>query len=91
MKHKVFFWLLLKDRVSTRDILRRRNQPLDIYSCELCLRQRLKAPTHSSLLQMQLCNCLLAIDRNFVCQHKTSYTDHKTDQDIPGSSFFSRK
>jgi hypothetical protein len=24
--HKVFFWLLLKDRLSTRNILRRRNQ-----------------------------------------------------------------
>jgi hypothetical protein len=38
MKHKVFFWLLLKDRLSTRDLLGRKNMILDTYSCELCLR-----------------------------------------------------
>ena len=35
-KHKVFFWLLLKDRLSTRNILRRRNLHLDSYTCVLC-------------------------------------------------------
>ena len=35
-KHKVFFWLLLKDRLSTRNVLRRRNMELDTYSCALC-------------------------------------------------------
>ena len=29
MKHKVFFWLLLRDRLSTRDLLRRRNMVLE--------------------------------------------------------------
>lgn len=28
LKHKIFFWLLLKDRLNTRDILRRRNMHL---------------------------------------------------------------
>ena len=27
-KHKVFFWLLLKDRISTRELLRRKNMAL---------------------------------------------------------------
>ena len=35
-KHKVFFWLLLKDRLSTRNILRRKTMVLDSYACELC-------------------------------------------------------
>jgi hypothetical protein len=39
MKQKVFFWLLLQNRLNTRAILRRRNMALDSYSCELSLRQ----------------------------------------------------
>lgn len=35
-KHKVFFWLLLKDRLSTRSILRRKNMHLESYNCVLC-------------------------------------------------------
>ena len=35
-KHKVFFWLLLKDRLSTRNVLRRRNMNLESYNCVLC-------------------------------------------------------
>lgn len=46
MKHKVFFWLLLKDRVNTRDMLRRRNMHLDTYTCELCILQRIETTTH---------------------------------------------
>jgi hypothetical protein len=36
-KHKVFFWLLLKDKLSTRNILKRRNMQLESYNCVLCL------------------------------------------------------
>ena len=35
-KHKVFFWLLIKDKLSTRNILRRRNLQLDSYCCVFC-------------------------------------------------------
>lgn len=35
-KHKFFFWLLLRDRLNTRNLLRRKNMELDDYSCELC-------------------------------------------------------
>lgn len=35
-KHKTFFWLLLKDRLSTRGLLRRRNMDLPSYTCVLC-------------------------------------------------------
>ena len=34
-KHKVFFWLLLKDRLSTRNILRRKYKALETYNCEI--------------------------------------------------------
>ena len=35
-KHKVFFWLLLRDRLSTRALLRRRNMQLPSYDCACC-------------------------------------------------------
>lgn len=35
-KRKIFFWLLLKDRLSTRALLRRRNMHLADYNCVLC-------------------------------------------------------
>lgn len=35
-KHKFFFWLLLRDGLNTRNLLRRKNRNLDDYSCVLC-------------------------------------------------------
>lgn len=32
-KHKVFFWLLIQDRLSSRNLLRRRNMHLPSYNC----------------------------------------------------------
>jgi hypothetical protein len=39
-KHKVFYWLWLKNRLNTRNMLRRKNMILESYSCENCLWQR---------------------------------------------------
>jgi hypothetical protein len=39
-KHKVFYWLLLKNRLNTRGLLRRKNMMLDSYSCEICILQK---------------------------------------------------
>jgi hypothetical protein len=39
-KHRVFYWLWLKNRLNTRDMLRRKNMTLESYSCENCLWQR---------------------------------------------------
>nr|XP_051205325.1 uncharacterized protein LOC127319150 [Lolium perenne] len=37
MKHKVFAWLMLVDRINTRDMLRRRNMNIgSVFSCMLC-------------------------------------------------------
>jgi hypothetical protein len=46
MKHKVFFWLLPKDRISTRDILQRKNMHLESYTCDMCILQRLETCAH---------------------------------------------
>jgi hypothetical protein len=46
MKHKIFFWLLLMDRIPTKDILRRRNMHLDSYTCEMCILQRPETCAH---------------------------------------------
>lgn len=34
--HKFFFWLLLRDRLNTRNLLRRKNMDLQDFSCVLC-------------------------------------------------------
>lgn len=35
-ERKIFFWLLLKDRLSTQGLLKRRNMELETYDCVLC-------------------------------------------------------
>jgi hypothetical protein len=45
-KHKVFFWLLLKNRLNTRSLLRRRAMPLDSYTCDNCILQIEETPIH---------------------------------------------
>jgi len=35
-KHKFFFWLLLRNRMSTRELLRRRNMHMPSYACVCC-------------------------------------------------------
>ena len=45
-KHKVFFWLLLKDRLNTRNILKRKNTHLDSFNCVLCLQNTKETCQH---------------------------------------------
>ena len=45
-KHKVFFWLLLKDRLSSRDILRRRSMVLPDYNCVFCINPPAETTEH---------------------------------------------
>ena len=35
-KHKCFFWLLLRDRLNTKELLRRKQMPLSNGNCSLC-------------------------------------------------------
>jgi hypothetical protein len=46
LKHKVFFWLILQDRLNTRGLLKRRNMQLDSYTCELCILQKEEGIRH---------------------------------------------
>jgi hypothetical protein len=46
MNHKVFFWLVLKDRINTRDMLRRRGMELDSFVCEMCILQVPETSVH---------------------------------------------
>lgn len=36
LKHEIFFWLLIKDRLNIRNLLRRKNCHLGDYTCVLC-------------------------------------------------------
>lgn len=36
LRHKIFFWLLLHDRVNTRNLLNRKNMFLESYDCVFC-------------------------------------------------------
>uniref|UniRef100_A0A8R7QYH8 Reverse transcriptase zinc-binding domain-containing protein n=1 Tax=Triticum urartu TaxID=4572 RepID=A0A8R7QYH8_TRIUA len=36
LRHKIFFWLLLHDRVNSRNLLKRKSMALRSYDCTLC-------------------------------------------------------
>ena len=48
-KHKVFFWLVLKDRLSTRELLGRKNMQLPDYTCVLCTNGLVESLSHMLL------------------------------------------
>ena len=39
LKHKIFFWLVLHNRINTRSMLQRKGMHLDNYCCPCCLTQ----------------------------------------------------
>lgn len=47
-KHKVFFWLLIKDRVNTKDVLSRRSMVLESTTCEMCILKNVRQQHISS-------------------------------------------
>lgn len=49
--HTVFLWLVLKDRINTRYMLRRKGMHLDSFVYELCILQRLETRVH-----LMICN-----------------------------------
>jgi hypothetical protein len=59
-KHKVFFWLLLKNRLNTRSFLRRRSMPLDSFTCDNCILHMEETVIHL-FFQMQFCSEMLVI------------------------------
>jgi hypothetical protein len=45
-KQKLFFWLLLHDRLNTKHVLKRRKMDLDSYTCENCIWQKEETWNH---------------------------------------------
>jgi hypothetical protein len=78
-KHKVFFWLLLQDRLSTRGILHRKNMVLPSYAYVLCP-PRLRGKLGSLVFEMPLCSILLG----------SVQFDNSCRQPFPGVYFFQR-
>ena len=66
MKHKVFFWLLLKDRINTRDILQRRGMVIESVTCDLCILQRREIAVHLILRCNFAQACWASIGVNYV-------------------------
>jgi hypothetical protein len=56
-KNKVFFWLLLQDKLNIRDRLRRRDMELESYTCENCILQRNETIYHLFLRCNFVKNC----------------------------------
>lgn len=46
LRYKVFFWLLLQDRLNTRNLLKRKSFQLPSYNCALCSIQCLESSFH---------------------------------------------
>jgi hypothetical protein len=45
-KQKLFFWLVLQDRLNTKAMLKRRGMELDSYTCENCILQKEETWSH---------------------------------------------
>jgi hypothetical protein len=62
-KHRVFFWLLINDRLSTRNILRRKHMHLDAYDCShLCsLYQPGRRNSNPSFCGLSFCKDVLGL------------------------------
>jgi hypothetical protein len=60
-KHKIFFWLLLQDKLNTRDRLRRRHMSLESYTCENCILQKMETVYHLFLRCSFAKNCWASI------------------------------
>jgi hypothetical protein len=55
MKHKVFFWLLVHDRLNTRDMLRKKHMHLEYYTCELYMFVTKRRKPEAPILHMCFC------------------------------------
>jgi hypothetical protein len=64
MKHKVFFWLLIKNRLNTRGLHQKKNMVLESYVCELCIHQSEEKLRHLFFKCPFARNCWQAIGIN---------------------------
>jgi hypothetical protein len=87
MKHKVFFWLLLKDRINTRDLLRRKTTALDSYTCDLCILQKLETTAHLILICNFAKACWQSIGVTFISTRSMPHIFNRIRRKL-GVSFF---
>jgi hypothetical protein len=57
-RRKLFFWLLLKDRLNTRELLRRKTMALESYFCALCHLDSDETLVLSPLVLLHLCRMI---------------------------------
>jgi hypothetical protein len=80
-KHKFFMWLLIKDRLSTRSILKRKNMFLTDYTCVLC-QQGLEETCFHLFFECQFskdCWNSISISWNFILQPLDMVIQARTD------------
>ena len=72
-KHNVFFWLLVKDRLSTGNILRRKNIQLESYNCVL-FQDQIEEIAHHLITRSFTKNCWnlahINSDDEITCSHQ---------------------
>jgi hypothetical protein len=59
-KQKLFFWLLLHDRLNTKDVLRRRHFEMDSYTCGNCILKKTETNLVSSVPRVWFCKKMMA-------------------------------
>uniref|UniRef100_A0A453NFD9 Reverse transcriptase zinc-binding domain-containing protein n=1 Tax=Aegilops tauschii subsp. strangulata TaxID=200361 RepID=A0A453NFD9_AEGTS len=58
LKHKIFFWLAMHNRINTRSLLKRKVFMMTDHSCPICNHQ-CEENTYASVLGLQFCSKLL--------------------------------
>jgi hypothetical protein len=86
-KHKVFFWLVLIDRVSTRELLKRKNMVLQDYTCVLCNGAIEESQTHLFLQCPFAMQCWGSINLQ-VQQHLDPFQNLQSFKDQLSEPFF---
>jgi len=86
-KHKVFYWLLLNDRLSTRNILRRKQMGLHSFNCEFCLPTVEETVTHLFWHCPFAHQCWGILNLNTV-QHEGTFRNTQAIKDQLNSQFF---
>jgi hypothetical protein len=86
MKHKVFYWLLLQNRLNTRSMLRRRHMIMDSYACEPCLRQVDESNRHL-FFRCSFAKKLLVTNWGDSSNMAKTRPSHKTYKEIFGCAF----
>jgi hypothetical protein len=86
LKHKVFFWLLVNNKLNTRKLIRWKNFTLDTYNCELCIVYKMELVDHFFRCCFMRC-CWEQICVSF--SRHVPYSSHNIDKGQFGSAICS--